>query len=470
MENEKVYTMYDEDETEIDLKDLLIQILKHWRKMLVFGILLALLLGGFKGYKAYVSYQAALLEVAADKVDSADQSQSEDVAEKPEDSISRIDEKIDKIKEYQANSILANMKPFDYYWASSRYYVKADRETDPESGKQGKDYTDSVLVAYESTVVDDALLDEVRTVLGVEAEDIYVSEMFLFTGDIESDMITIQAVGRTADEAYAIMDAVRDRMLASKAAITGNVCGHELTLINEKKEHINYDDERSKSDIKVKALQEQYESSYDLLNTKRAEAQATVAEAEKESAVAEFNVSDVVKYAVIGFAAGIFLIMMWYAAFYIMGGTVKTEDDLSRRMKLRVLGRYIKPFGKGGFIDRKIARAEGVTEYNNTAEKVFKLAAANINAMTKDSDKVYIVGTLSEEDIKEAHKGLAKSVKGNLQYGGNVLASAKAIESLSDADKVVIVERLKVSHITDIEREINAVRNLGKEITGVVLI
>ena len=30
----------------------------------------------------------------------------------------------------------------------------------------------------------------------------------LFTGDIESDMITIQAVGRTADEAYAIMDAV----------------------------------------------------------------------------------------------------------------------------------------------------------------------------------------------------------------------------------------------------------------------
>ena len=141
-----------------------------------------------------------------------------------------------------------------------------------------------------------------------------------------------------------------------------------------------------------------------------------------------------------------------------------------RRMKLRVLGRYHRPFGKGAFIDKKLRHMEGVTEFNDTPDKVLKLAAANINALAESKDKIYLVGTLPEEDLKEAHKVLSKEVTAGIIFGGNVLASPAAVNSLADADKVVIAESLRLSQRVDIEREVAELKGLGKEIAGVILI
>ena len=470
MENEKNYMMYDDDETEIDLKDLMIQIMKHWRRMLVIGFLLALALGGFRCYKAYVSYQTELQDEKAKRENSFEVWQYENTKQKLEENIERIDDKMDQIKEYQNNSILMNMEPYDYYWAYARYFVTTNYKVDPELGLQNTDYTDSVVMAYSSMVVDNALYDEVRGILGVSSDDRYVSEVFRFDTDTESDMITIQAVGKTADEAKAVLEAVRKKMNASTDKISADVQEHEIKLISEKNEHINYDDENSVSDIKVKTLKNEYEDRYLELNDMLLEDQKQLVDLEKDRPMVEFSISGVVKFAILGFAAGIFLVMMWYAAFYVIGGSIKTEDDLVRRMKLRVLGRYHRPFGKGAFIDKKLRHMEGVTEFNDTPDKVLKLAAANINALAESKDKIYLVGTLPEEDLKEAHKVLSKEVTAGIIFGGNVLASPAAVNSLADADKVVIAESLRLSQRVDIEREVAELKGLGKEIAGVILI
>ncbi len=470
MEKEQNYMMYDDDETEIDLKDLMIQIMKHWRRILVFGFLLALALGSFRCYKAYVSYQTELQDEKAKRENSFEVWEYENTKQKLEENIERIDDKMDQIKEYQQNSILMNMEPYDYYWAYSRYFVTTNYKVDPELGLQNTDYTDSVVMAYSSMVVDNALYDEVRGILGVSADDRYVSEVFRFDTDTESDMITIQAVGKTANEAKAVLEAVREKMNASTDKISTDVQEHEIKLISEKNEHINYDDENSVSDIKIKTLKNYYEDRYLELNDMLLEDQKQLVELEKDRPVVEFSISGVIKFAILGFAAGIFLVMMWYAAFYVIGGSVKTEDDLVRRMKLRILGRYSRPFGKGLFIDKKLRHMEGVTEHNDTQEKALKLAAANINALSDEKDKVYLVSTLPEDELKEAHKILSKSVSVKLSYGGNVLASPAAVQALADADKIVLAESLRFSQRVDIEREVAELKSLGKEILGVVLI
>ncbi|MBR4183204.1 MAG: hypothetical protein IKQ56_05200, partial [Lachnospiraceae bacterium] len=84
-------------------------------------------------------------------------------------------------------------------------------------------------------------------------------------------------------------------------------------------------------------------------------------------------------------------------------------------------------------------------------------------------EKIYLVGTIPEEELKEAHKVISKGIIAKLEYGGNVLASANAVNNLVNADKVVIVESLRMSQRVEIEREVDAIRNLGKEILGVVL-
>ena len=410
MENEQNYTMYGEDETEIDLKDLIIQIMKHWRRMLVFAFIFAILLGSFRCYKAYVSYKADLLEEKEKREDSFELWQYENTKAKLEENIDRIDEKMEAIKEYQTDSILINLEPYDYYWAFCRYYVTTNYQINPELGFQDKDYTDSVVMAYDSMVVDNSLYDEVRSILGVGADDRYVSEVFRFYADTGSDMITIQAVGKNADEATKILNAVRNKMLASSEAISTDVYEHEIKLITEKNEHINYDDANSSSAIKVKALQESYQDQYLALNDQLLENQEALVELEKDKPVVEFSITGVIKYAILGFAAGIFVVMAWYAAFYVIGGSIKTEDDLVRRMRLRILGRYHRSFGKGGFIDKKLRHMEGVTEYNDTPDKVLAIAAANINALADPKEKVYVVGTIPEKELQDAHKASISAV------------------------------------------------------------
>ncbi|MCR4945987.1 MAG: hypothetical protein K5929_03455 [Lachnospiraceae bacterium] len=469
MENEHNIIVYDEDESEIDLKDLVIQVMKHWRRMLVFAILFAMLLGGFRCYKAYISYQADKLEEKEKRENSFELWQYENTKKKLEENISRIDEKIEQIKEYESESILMNMDPYDYYLAYCRYYVTTNYQINPELGFQDKDYTDSVVMAYSSKVVDNALYDEIRSILGTGADDRYMGEIFDFSVDTESDMITIQAVGRTEAEAGKVLDAVSKKMQSSSDAISRDIHEHEIKLITEKNEHINYDDTNNDSTIKVKELQDTDKDLYLELNDELLQNQEQLVELEKNRPIVEFNISGVVKYAILGFAVGILIVMMWYAAFYVIGGSVKTEEDLTKSLNLRVLGRFNKPFGKNWFIDKKLRHMEGVNEFNNTPEKALKLAAANINALTDQNDKIIIVGTIPEEELKEACKVLSKGAVAKLEYGGNVLASATAVNNLSNSDKVVIVERLRMSQRVDISREVEALKNLGKEILGVVL-
>ena len=123
MENEHNIIVCDEDESEIDLKDLVIQVMKHWRRMLVFAFVFALLLGGFRCYKAYVSYKTDLQDEKAKRENSFEVWQYENTKQKLEENISRIDEKMEQIKEYESKSIIMNLDPYDYYQAYCRYYV-----------------------------------------------------------------------------------------------------------------------------------------------------------------------------------------------------------------------------------------------------------------------------------------------------------------------------------------------------------
>ncbi|MCR4896862.1 MAG: hypothetical protein K5891_08835 [Lachnospiraceae bacterium] len=136
-------------------------------------------MGGFRLLRAYNSYKSQMLDEQEKLENSFELWEYEQNKAKLEETISRTEEKRDQIAEYQTNSTLMNLDPYDYYWATATYYVTTNYQINPELGIQDINYTDSVLAAYSRMVVDNALYDQIRSLLGMDSDDRYVRRCFV---------------------------------------------------------------------------------------------------------------------------------------------------------------------------------------------------------------------------------------------------------------------------------------------------
>lgn len=70
----------------------------------------------------------------------------------------------------------------------------------------------------------------------------------------------------------------------------------------------------------------------------------------------------------------------------------------------------------------------------------------------------------------ENQSSLSELVKFELIAAENVLNSAAAMTQLSQCDAVVLFEKIKSTHYTQVQKEIALIDTMGKEIIGVILI
>lgn len=150
------------------------------------------------------------------------------------------------------------------------------------------------------------------------------------------------------------------------------------------------------------------------------------------------------KYAVVGLAAGIVIMCMVWSAVYLLDGTVKTQQDISRGFGVSILG---SP-DKAGF------------------------AAANvINFMPEEASSVLITGSASKEDVNRLAEAVRKLAAGNIDIRSaeDLNNNADTAAMLSEVDAVVLVEKIKASKLKDVAEEIMMIRSAGKKIIGVAV-
>ena len=108
-------------EREINLLDLFWEVLLGWRRIICFGILLAVLIGGMKYYmdiRAYRASQNIDLEEAKSEL-------KKEELEKIEDA-KLIKSRINEYERYQQKSALMQIDPYEKHMLELQYYVKSD--------------------------------------------------------------------------------------------------------------------------------------------------------------------------------------------------------------------------------------------------------------------------------------------------------------------------------------------------------
>lgn len=118
-------------EQEVNLKDLLFVILHKWRIILVVSILLAILMGGAKGFLTYRSQNDPDAITQREEAYQLDLAQYENGLSSYEREIQNISDNIVNQQDYMEHSVLMNISPYNLYEAKANLFVKTDYEIMP---------------------------------------------------------------------------------------------------------------------------------------------------------------------------------------------------------------------------------------------------------------------------------------------------------------------------------------------------
>lgn len=155
---------------------------------------------------------------------------------------------------------------------------------------------------------------------------------------------------------------------------------------------------------------------------------------------------------------------------YLMQVTIVLPEQISHQFGIRYLGGYRRR--KGRFIGRIGDLLAGDFLLKPTAQALFELSAANIDDASEPGTSILFTGSLDMDQIKEYAAGFSShSVLSwaEQHISEDVNTSADAVRKLSDTEAVVLVERIRVSSIRNVGREIERINSSGKKLIGYVL-
>lgn len=154
-----------------------------------------------------------------------------------------------------------------------------------------------------------------------------------------------------------------------------------------------------------------------------------------------------IKFALIGFIAGIFVGLSIFGCKYLFDGKLKDETYLKKLFSIKNLA----CIHDGSFIQK-----------NHNEEKRL---SQSVEYLCKDKTKISIVSTLDMDEIYEPVKVIE-----NTFYNTNTEVIVKKpfeIKEITSSDAVVIIEKLDSTNIKDAVSEINFLKEIECKIIGI---
>ena len=486
----------EEDESEISLRDLLYHILRQWRVIFVSAIFFCIVLGGLKLVKGFnelksndmtnnqEEYESELEEYTINKTHLQDQ-------------IKVLTQSIQKKGEYHDQSVLMNLNPDAVYQSTLTYIVNAMKDDALVENDKGihpviNQRMNSVLGTYASLVQNGTILSDIGKKNDLNLSQNQLSELVYVQTDYQAKLLRVTIVGDTEKQVKDIADAIQDELQNVSSTIAVPAAYYQLELVS------SYIGEDAGGLIPVGTVPEDgtsendvlYQTSIDLLQRNYVQGVADMQEQlftckdqlkKLEEPIAPAGTSrslvlkESIKYALLGTVAGAFLMALFYAMQYMVSGKLMSCNYLNDNYGLMVMAEYHEPVGKRlNKVDKLISRMSGITEENQSLECVYSLAAANIAVQTKNSaSKILLSGnadTAAFDDAATALKEKLQVTGLEIVSAGNINSSVAAVQKLQDADKVVLIEQLGVSHLQDIKKELQMLRELEKDILGVIVL
>ena len=460
-------------EQEVDLKDLILAILRRWRSIIVVGILMAVVMGGY----------AAVSGSRAGAGESEDEQTYEDAlalyeSEKTglEMEIENLEMTLKGLSAYQENSLLMKISPYNKPVASAEVYIDA---ADSQVMR-------SLAKAYTAVLKNENTLEKLYQILPLE--DQYLLELFsvdsylqgMVTVEYAADsstvtstyygedinMLSIKATAGDQETAGLLLEALLGEMESSEGELAASIGPHTLNVVDEGISAV--------VDMELAKKQQDNRDSRSQLTTALENSQTAYDELEEPAVPSAGGVSmgRVLKYVVLGGAVGVFLMAFAYCVVYLMSDKIHSEKDLKSRFGIKILG--VMPGSGVGehtfFIDQWLYRLEG-RNCSGQMEPAYDLAAANLKNYAGEAKNLLLTGTVGEEQMKELAQSLSRRLPGFvLTVGKNMAEDVDTRKKLPDCDGVILVEKAEASRAGAVQQEIEMIGNVGKEIVGAVVI
>lgn len=452
-------------EHEIDLKDLMFAVLRRWRVIIVVAIVLAVALGGYKvgsglakqADTEYVEQQREEYQTSLDLYESNKATLERE--------IQNLEDNIADQAEYQEASVLMQISPYDKGVCTADIYVRSAYQIMPGMMYQNVDYTQALLKSYLAAVKQGDVLQDVADGMGMELR--YLEELVNVELDTDSDMIHLTVIYTDEKNAETIMNRLLTKVQEKQEELTGKIGEHTLEVMNETT--------NTTVDMTLVDTQKKVSENLTTLQTSLQDKQKELNELE-EPKMSEASKRGIlmsgIKFAVLGGVLGAFMMIFFVCVAFLMSDKIVSDKELKNRFGLRRLGVFEQSGRKRvfGFVDGWLDKMEGKGK-PVSEDAVYAVIAANAKNFAPEAKTVLVTGTIESERLDEVAKNLNRILDGiSVTASGNMNMQAETLKKLPGCDGVILVEQCGRSTNTEVQKEVETVRNVEKDLIGFILV
>ena len=462
-------------EQEINLKWLLYRVLRSWRGICIWAIIIGIGIAlGSIGIHFIKCLDSEYLPEQEQKFE-REYASWVATGENLVASISNLEDARANQVEYNEKSVLMQIDPLREHNASFEVYVYYDYQIDPNLTYQNIDLSDRILKAYATYMTNGEMYQYIINNLSYELELRYLKEILDVSVDYTNNMISVSVRQQESAMCQEILDLAKEGMLSRFDIISETIGEHEITTTNSSAyEAVNLAlDSAQKTNIQEVA---NLDISLQQIN------EAYLKWKEEPEPEAEYLLIEVIKNAIKllvigGVIAGVVLCV--FVAFgALMSGKLLNPEDAKSRFQLRVIGqlptkRVKKPFA---FVSRWFSAFGGITavpeDYNRLAKMIGSSLKSDLTSSEESSawKEIAFTGTISEEEMQKVLASLHMDASYQLICAPDVLTNAESIEKVANADCVVLVEKQEETKIADMEKELEALKAWNKTVLGVIVL
>lgn len=497
-ENQMTYPAGAQNEEEIDLVALMMTLLHQLKPILLTAVVCAILATGLGVAKnAYSSYAASKAENSGDGTvvkSSAQRAYEEKLVEyreektehdsnvqeyesellKNQQTIESMKVKIENTKEYLEKSVLNSINPYNVHVAQADMYVATDYKILPGMEYQNVDYTDAVLQAYSSLMINSETMGNIAKSIGMEER--YLRELVSVSGDSSTRLLTVRVYGSDDATTSKILNALLARMDAIQEIVESSVGHHSIAqLANTSTVQVLtwLRDSQQQNRENLTDLQNQVttlEAADRVLQQSIEDEQQALDAMEPPEEVK--TGTSVVKLVVLGFLLGGVLACGVIVVRFLMQGKVYSGKELNQTTGLPLLGTLASGrTKKAGKLDAALNKMEGRPD-GSSDEEMIRLMAVTVRSRAPEADSILVTGDLPAEQLNALAAALqntdalrAQTVKA----AESILQNAATVPQVTDADAIVLAADCTCSRYADVKDQTERIRRLGKNILGCIV-
>ena len=382
---------------------------------------------------------------------------------------------------YLDNSIYYAINPFERGVSRLTFYVETDFTVDPGVAGLVEDPRTSIVLAYTQVYpFDSEILDNVRAILGTNAEKQYIEEL-ISVSNISNRFVQIRVIHDNAELAEKVVNYLYETMLNR---LKGSVAEHSANVISTftgyevdwvmNDSHTSNEDSLLTAERAVTSAEESLqnlkegvadkEQAIEDAKDKLQERQAELEDKRQSFENSQVSVKNVIKKAIqngaIGLALGLVAGCIVALAAGLLSGRIQNQNEVMDRYPFPLIG--VLPRVKKVWFDKAIRKLEGepVGDFDATAQATVQSLLSRIGDRS--------VCLVSSESTAIAEK-LAARTEDRVKVCGSIIHDAEAVRELAGFDGLVLVEERGRSRVDLIDAEVLRAKALGKEIVGIVL-